>query len=596
MYITLQFGYILHNTGKGVGCMFKEKLNMNIIIVICISVIALISLISFIWAVTDRTAVDLVSMSGETVDFSDDWENENGMKVRLNEFSVTGKFLSVDKPLVFTKTITSENAGNVVFMHTRNLAANIYLGDEELHVTSRSGSVKKLNSFDNYITVRIHQDSVGKKLKLELYRTEYPFENRIDNVRAGSGSAIMKDVFSVCLVALICGALGLVVGIGFVIVGIFTRKRIELYLVCIYFGAYLTFLSLCMIFDTAWMHIAIDNTVLVEKAVRIFLIAALPSFAAFVDEFCEMEHYIVSKTLVFAAAAAVPIMFLLDTAGLLYYTAETVVIHVLIAVSGVVIIAELILYMTRAHKIIDRKKRLRYISVILLIVCNFFDLLVYYGWSGIYDNFIFTRWGVLIITASVVTTCFVEILQMIKLGVQAGRIGKIAFTDANTGIGNVAAFKAKFDDLDATRSNYKYIGIIQFDVNNLKVINDTKGHEAGDLLIKTAAGIIDRSFRNIGTCYRTGGDEFVAIIVGEHAPIACDEAIYKFNKEIDKFNENPDKPFELRIAHGVAYYQNDVTENKTLKDIHKLADERMYSNKKMLKARYAHSPEEAAVR
>ena len=191
---------------------------------------------------------------------------------------------------------------------------------------------------------------------------------------------------------------------------------------------------------------------------------------------------------------------------------------------------------------------------------------------------------------------FGEILNKIKLGVQAGRIGKIAFTDANTGIGNVAAFKAQFEELETKKFGHRYVGIVQFDVNNLKVINDSKGHEAGDLLIKSAADIINKSFGVIGNCYRTGGDEFVALILSDHAPIECEEAIYNFNKLIDKFNDSDDKPFDLRIAYGVAYYQSDQTSNMSLKEVHKLADERMYENKKMLKQRYARNKAEAEIR
>ena len=143
---------------------------------------------------------------------------------------------------------------------------------------------------------------------------------------------------------------------------------------------------------------------------------------------------------------------------------------------------------------------------------------------------------------------------------------------------------------------HKYIAVVQFDVNNLKVINDSRGHEAGDMLIKSAADIINKSFGAVGNCYRTGGDEFVALVVNDHAPIECEEAIYRFNKLIDKFNDDPERPFDLRIAYGVAYFQNDKTANKTLKEIHKIADERMYENKKMLKARYARTAEEAIIR
>ena len=178
----------------------------------------------------------------------------------------------------------------------------------------------------------------------------------------------------------------------------------------------------------------------------------------------------------------------------------------------------------------------------------------------------------------------------------AGKIGKIAFTDANTGIGNLAAFKSKFDELEMKKKNYSYIGIIQFDVNNLKVINDSKGHEAGDLLIKTAADIINASFGKIGTCYRTGGDEFVAITTYNHAPLVCEDAIYRFENMIERFNENQDKPFDLRIAYGVAYFKGDDDTNLSLKEVHRLADERMYNKKRELKARYARNAAEAEIR
>ena len=93
-----------------------------------------------------------------------------------------------------------------------------------------------------------------------------------------------------------------------------------------------------------------------------------------------------------------------------------------------------------------------------------------------------------------------------------------------------------------------------------------------------------------------GGDEFVSITTYNHAPLACEEAINKFESAIEKFNKNPDKPFELHIAYGVAYYQNASSQFQSLKEVHKLADQRMYNKKKELKARFAKTPEEAAIR
>ena len=108
--------------------------------------------------------------------------------------------------------------------------------------------------------------------------------------------------------------------------------------------------------------------------------------------------------------------------------------------------------------------------------------------------------------------------------------------------------------------------------------------------------MIDLSFGKIGTCYRVGGDEFVAITTYNHAPLACEEAIIKFESAISQFNNNPNKPFELRVAYGIAYYQNDNLQYQSLKEVHKLADERMYNHKRELKARFAKTAAEAIVR
>ena len=78
--------------------------------------------------------------------------------------------------------------------------------------------------------------------------------------------------------------------------------------------------------------------------------------------------------------------------------------------------------------------------------------------------------------------------------------------------------------------------------------------------------------------------------------LVCEDAINKFESMISQFNNNPDKPFTLRVAYGVAYYQNNSHQFQSLKEVHKLADERMYNHKRELKARYAKTAAEAEIR
>ena len=83
---------------------------------------------------------------------------------------------------------------------------------------------------------------------------------------------------------------------------------------------------------------------------------------------------------------------------------------------------------------------------------------------------------------------------------------KISFEDGLTGVYNRNKFNSVIDEKSKC---FIDIGVVYFDINGLKEVNDTEGHSAGDLLIKNAAKCIDEIFK--GHTYRIGGDEFVVI-------------------------------------------------------------------------------------
>ena len=164
------------------------------------------------------------------------------------------------------------------------------------------------------------------------------------------------------------------------------------------------------------------------------------------------------------------------------------------------------------------------------------------------------------------------------------KIGKLAFEDGLTGVGNTAAFRKKLSHLEVVKINYKTIGIVQFDINNLKTINDTLGHEMGDKLITDGSSMISRIFGKIGDVYRTGGDEFVAVICGDKADILCDKAINDFEAAMDEYNSDTTHKFMLQVAYGVEYYRSDTDRRyTTLRQIQKMADEKMYKKKREMK-------------
>ena len=528
-------------------------------------------------------------------DFSSNWKNGEGIIMNVNGMINTDRNFSEEEPLIITKTEKFASEGESIYLHSRNLVINIYCDDVLLHKTIDSGIIKGVPGFDNYILSEV-PGSGSKEIKLEIYRTKYSGGAGVGTFVIGPEERIINNVLLTSFLPVVTGVLFITIGAALIIFGIFTRKRLDSWLSSVFYGLFLLFISLGIMFDTPSAHLLLNNIIYVENSQRIFLSASLPAFLMFIDTFFVSEHVYPVKIISSLSALGFLVIVILAMAGVTTFIDIGFYYLVFAAVCGCITVEELFVFMIKTHCSGTPRKRRDYVSVYIFIACVLTDIIIYLGTPAGNNDLMFSCLGLYVISGFTLVSRFTELLDMVKLGVQAGKIGKIAFTDANTGIGNVAAFKSAFDDFESKKYTYRYIGIVQFDVNNLKVINDSKGHEAGDLLIKTAANIINKSFGTIGTCYRTGGDEFVALFSGDHAPIEFEDAINKFNRAIDKFNANQDRPFDLRIAHGVAYYQNDKTTNATLKEIHKIADERMYNNKRALKARYAKTPEEAVVR
>lgn len=72
--------------------------------------------------------------------------------------------------------------------------------------------------------------------------------------------------------------------------------------------------------------------------------------------------------------------------------------------------------------------------------------------------------------------------------------------------------------------------VFSFDLNNLKIVNDTYGHVKGDILIKSAAEVIAETFEKYGIVGRMGGDEFIAILLTFQKS--------KIERMIDEFSSN----------------------------------------------------------
>ncbi len=119
------------------------------------------------------------------------------------------------------------------------------------------------------------------------------------------------------------------------------------------------------------------------------------------------------------------------------------------------------------------------------------------------------------------------------------------------------------------------------DLDGLKTINDTYGHEIGDLAIKTEAKVLRAAFRDSDLIGRLSGDEFGVVAPG--LPARKIEVIReRFMSINEEFSKEAGLPFTLSISIGPVDFTED---NKDLKDLLKAADKVLYEEKKIKHAK-----------
>ena len=158
-------------------------------------------------------------------------------------------------------------------------------------------------------------------------------------------------------------------------------------------------------------------------------------------------------------------------------------------------------------------------------------------------------------------------------------LNKRAFVDALTSVKNKGAFNSAVEELqqqiDVNRHAANFaIGI--FDCDNLKKINDSYGHDKGDVYLKTACRLICRVFQH-SPVFRIGGDEFAVILKNDDFQ-RRDVLVRQFEEEsaiIDAENETEWK--QVQVAMGIAVY--DPRTDIYVIDTVKRADQSMYANK-----------------
>ena len=200
------------------------------------------------------------------------------------------------------------------------------------------------------------------------------------------------------------------------------------------------------------------------------------------------------------------------------------------------------------------------------------------------------NWNEVASLADAVATMTEQIKQYVETGysaevraksaqIEAEDMSRIAYQDALTHVKNRTAYNVKEKELEEEIRKFRTdFAIVMVDVNFLKRVNDTYGHDYGDKYLIGACAIICDVFKH-SPVYRVGGDEFLAVLQGqdyEHR----DDLMVQLKERFKGSDDESLQPWEnFSAACGIGVCQLGDSVEQVLKN----AEEEMYRHKAEMK-------------
>ena len=181
--------------------------------------------------------------------------------------------------------------------------------------------------------------------------------------------------------------------------------------------------------------------------------------------------------------------------------------------------------------------------------------------------------NILISTVITILISFIIVLYVRKIHL---KLDKLASNDALTGLPNRRCLHEQLAEfLLLKERNHIKLSIVFIDIDNFKEINDTKGHNVGDIVLKKLAKILGNNVRKSDFVVRWGGEEFIVLLIDsdiDQAHVIAEQLRSKVadSSDLSRFNQK-----QVTISLGVT----EVTNEDTIDTVLKRADDALYKAK-----------------
>ncbi len=426
--------------------------------------------------------------------------------------------------------------------------------------------------------IRIPQQYVGDKLTITLMSPYEQFSGSINEIYYGYKTNLMYNIIRSQMSQLICATIMIIIGILlFLFHGIKAKSGAS--------SVHITYLALFAVFCSFYLFG--ESRMLQFYTSNEFLITALPFLSEiafpiplfmYIREKWMPQHKWIAFMLQWVFMVDFVITAVLQFTGVADFFQTIIIFHVSVLAAMVIVITicliEIIKYRYRESFVLAQ-------ALGVLIIGSMAGIWQLYRNTTTANIGICVQIGIIGFEV-VMAVDSIQNFNRYEEEVREKRYyEKLAYIDALTNGQNRNAYMDRVFELSRSSTRSHKIYYVLFDMNNLKVINDTYGHATGDDAIRRTYQSLVKAFGRYGDCYRIGGDEFAVIMD------SCDSddfgAAYKsLEHEIEMNNREVD--YILSIAGGYAVCEPD--DEISFEALMKQADRMLYRNKHKMKLQH----------
>lgn len=455
-----------------------------------------------------------------------------------------------------------KNEQNCIAFYTVHQQVEVYYDGVLMYSlkTTNENKVGKTTAC-NWNIVPIYPKDKGKEICVNIIPVYDSVKNKKINFYIANEFNVYLEQLYKDLPQIILSCIAIAIGIVFAITSLVLKQKGKDNGILFYLGIFSLCIGIWKITDIGFAPLMFPKSALKLSYISILMldIGIIPWILSVKKQFSVNVRKLLDYSSIICSVI-VMIIIILQLTNLFDLRQTLWISHIMMGI--VVIMIVCICIYEKHHNIINKKNKRLYFCFILCILGLSMDVLSFYI-KETSEGILYTLIAFL---NYIITIGFISIFE----------INHKANIDEPTGLFNKSRCNEILADYEVINEP---LGVVMFDLNGLKQINDTLGHEVGDLLISDFANILRYNIYSRDFVGRFGGDEFIAVIKGkDDYTIKC--MLNDVRRAVKQYNQK-NNMFDISYACG--YALSNEYPGLSLKELLKEADDRMYKNKKEIK-------------